>query len=62
MGIFLQVIALIQSIIILVAAHYGFGTSIELLKPDVVVRIQNVCLSSSTDLLLLREKTEKFKN
>ena len=54
-GDFLQAIAFIQSIVILVAAHYGFGTSIELLKPDIVVRIQNVRLSSSTDLILRRK-------
>ncbi|EED24129.1 conserved hypothetical protein [Talaromyces stipitatus ATCC 10500] len=38
--------ALIQSIIILAAAHYGFGTSIELLKSDIVVRIQNMLVAS----------------
>lgn len=58
---FLQVIALIQSVIILIAAHYGFGTSIELLKSDAVVRIQNVCLLSPTHLILWR-KTARTKN
>ncbi|KAL3703930.1 hypothetical protein TMatcc_009620, partial [Talaromyces marneffei ATCC 18224] len=41
-----SVIALIQSIIILVAAHYGFGTSIDLLKPGIVVHIQNMLVTS----------------
>ncbi|RAO68266.1 uncharacterized protein BHQ10_004278 [Talaromyces amestolkiae] len=41
-----SVIALIQSIIILLAAHYGFGTSIELIKSDAVVRIQNMLVAS----------------
>lgn len=52
----MQAIALIQSIIILVAAHYGFGTSIVLLQPDVVVRIQNVRLYPSTELILWGKK------